>query len=292
MLREVRRISKRLTAKSPSEDVDFPGIGNEPSEPSEPSIRVSRPFSLLAIEPSNVCSARRVTSRKMSCSAWLVMLVRFPQGSPLSPILYVLYNSDLLEIPRRGKQLGLGLIDDILYGVQNKTAMVNASELERLLTKSEQWRQRHGAQIQKIQIHPNTLHENRIDANRSTVTIAGNTIHPSPEAKYLGAIFDQKLKFRTHIEQVAKGIKYVIAIAGIAKSKWGPEFKYLRRLFTAVAAPRICWDYRRLCRAAMPSGYADVTPASAAPTAGLEHGITCAYSGSHMCINSYAVARL
>ena len=60
-----------------------------------------------------------------------------PQGSPLSPILYVLYNSDLLDIPKKGKQLGLGFIDDILYGAQNKTAMMNAGELEQLLIKSE-----------------------------------------------------------------------------------------------------------------------------------------------------------
>ena len=76
----------------------------------------------------------------------------------------------------------------------------------------------------------------------ATVTIDGIKIHPSPEAKYLGITFDQKLKFRTHLGQiVAKGTKYALAIARIAKSKWGPEFKYLRRLFTAVAAPRI--DY-------------------------------------------------
>ena len=31
------------------------------------------------------------------------------------------------------------------------------------------------------------------------------------------------------------------ALAGIAKSTWGPEFKYLARLFNAVAAPRM--DY-------------------------------------------------
>ena len=62
-----------------------------------------------------------------------------PQGSPLSPILYVLYNSDLLDIPRGRQQLGLGFIDDILYGVQNKTATANATELEQLLKKTGQW---------------------------------------------------------------------------------------------------------------------------------------------------------
>lgn len=55
-----------------------------------------------------------------------------PQGS-LSPILYILYNSDLLEIPKGGKQLELDFVDDILYEVQNKMARENASELEELI---------------------------------------------------------------------------------------------------------------------------------------------------------------
>src|SRR5438046_1285248 len=60
-----------------------------------------------------------------------------PQGSPLSPILYVLYNSDLLDIPKGKEQLGLGYIDDILYGIQNKMAMRNTKELKQHLIKSE-----------------------------------------------------------------------------------------------------------------------------------------------------------
>jgi hypothetical protein len=40
---------------------------------------------------------------------------------------------------------------------------------------------------------------------------------------------------------VAKGTKYNLAIAGIAKSEWDPQFKHLRSLFTAVAAARM--DY-------------------------------------------------
>ena len=168
-----------------------------------------------------------------------------PQGSPLSPILYVLYNSDLLDIPKKGKQLGLGFIDDVLYGVQNKTAMTNAGELEQLLAKSEKWRQRHGAQFEQskyVLIHFTRTTSAQIEAVEAAVKINGITIQSSKEAKYLGVIFDQKLKFHSHIDHViAKRTKYALAIAEIAKSRWGPEFKYLRRLFTAVTAPRI--DY-------------------------------------------------
>jgi len=113
-----------------------------------------------------------------------------PQGSPLSPILYILYNSDLLEIPKGRKQLGLGFIDDILYGVQNKTAMANSSELERLLARSETWRQRHGAQFEKSKYVLIHFTRNPLAQVEATVTIGGTTIHPSPEARYLDVTFD------------------------------------------------------------------------------------------------------
>src|SRR5438046_4042246 len=116
-----------------------------------------------------------------------------PQGSPLSPILYILYNSDLLDIPERGKQLGLGYIDDILYGAQNKTAMGNTRKLGQLLVKSEQWRRQHGAQFEKskyILIHFTRKPSAKVEAS---ITIDETRIQPSIEGKYLGVIFNQKL---------------------------------------------------------------------------------------------------
>ena len=59
-----------------------------------------------------------------------------PQGSPLSPILYILYNSNLLDILNQ-YELGLGFIDDIAYGVKGDTAAENAGKLENMLAKAE-----------------------------------------------------------------------------------------------------------------------------------------------------------
>ena len=53
-----------------------------------------------------------------------------PQGSPISPILYLFYNADLLDIPgTRGSSLGF--IDDIAYGVQGESDEENAKELRK-----------------------------------------------------------------------------------------------------------------------------------------------------------------
>src|SRR5438046_9843056 len=63
-----------------------------------------------------------------------------PQGSPISPILYLFYNADLLEIPGN-KGLSWGFIDDIAYGVEGESDEQNAKELQRLLMKVEEWRE-------------------------------------------------------------------------------------------------------------------------------------------------------
>ena len=86
-------------------------------------------------------------------------------------------------------------------------------------------------------IHFSCITSLRLEA---TVTIEGFTIHLCSEAKYLEVTFDQKLKFRSHINNIiAKGTKYALMIAEIAKSSWGLSFKHLWQLFTVVAALRI-----------------------------------------------------
>src|SRR5437762_7673861 len=150
---------------------------------------------------------------------------RFGKGNHLQSLAYhpsssmqqrsLAKNVSFAEIPKRGKQLRLGFIDDILYGAQSKTAKENAVELEQLLARAEKWRERHGAQFEKSKYVLIHFTRNRSTQVEATVTVGGTTIHPSSEAKYLGVTFDQKLKFPSHIERiVAKGTKYAFAIAG------------------------------------------------------------------------------
>src|SRR5437667_12317896 len=104
------------------------------------------------------------------------------------------------------------------YGAQNKTALGNTRELKQLLIKSEKWRQRHGTQFEKskyILIH---FTRNSSVKTEASVIINETRIQPSTEGKYLGIIFNQKLKFHAHVKQVvAKETKYALAISGIAK---------------------------------------------------------------------------
>jgi hypothetical protein len=70
-----------------------------------------------------------------------------PQGSPLSPILFMLYNAELLEIPK-APDLALGFIDDIAYGISRQTSQNNIERLQTILTKSNKWKEKHRAQFE------------------------------------------------------------------------------------------------------------------------------------------------
>ena len=76
----------------------------------------------------------------------------------------------------------------------------------------------------------------------ASITIGQATIKPANEAKYLGVIFDRKLRFTQHVQYAAKkGIKFALAISRIAKSTWGATYRQTRMLFISVVAARI--DY-------------------------------------------------
>jgi len=130
-----------------------------------------------------------------------------PQGSPLSPILYIFYNTDLLEIsPSPTGHIALGFIDDIGYGVKGLTAEGNAERLEGLLTKAEDWRRKHGAQFERSKYILVHFTRNCKIKTEATVNIDGTTITPAKEAKYLGVIFDKELRYHKHINQaIQKG---------------------------------------------------------------------------------------
>jgi len=70
-----------------------------------------------------------------------------PQGSPLSPLLYMYYNAELLDTPQ-DHETGLGFINYIVYRVQGDTDQANTRKLKTMLNKAEEWRKKHGAQFE------------------------------------------------------------------------------------------------------------------------------------------------
>jgi hypothetical protein len=69
--------------------------------------------------------------------------------------------------------------------------------------------------------------------------IDGTTIKPSKDAKYLVVMFDQKLRFKSHVQYASrKGTAFALAISRIANCTSGPTYQQTRNLFTAVGGKR------------------------------------------------------
>jgi hypothetical protein len=108
------------------------------------------------------------------------------------------YNGDILTIPR-GQDLSLGFIDDIMFGVRGLTDTGNAERLGNMLKKAEEWRNKHGVQFEKSKYVLVHFTRNKRRGTEAPIIMPDITIHPSPEARYLGVIFDQELKFKSHL---------------------------------------------------------------------------------------------
>jgi ribonuclease HI len=152
----------------------------------------------------------------------------------------MLYNADLLDLTNT-PDLALGFIDDITYGVSGTTTEDNVNALTNILQRSETWRQRHGAQFEPSKymlVHFTRKQEKRYN-EKAAIRLGDITINPTTEAKYLGVVFDRKLKFHVHMSHaIKKGTKFALAMSNIAKCTWGTPYKYVKRLYSAVVRPR------------------------------------------------------
>src|SRR5579859_7580749 len=162
-----------------------------------------------------------------------------PQGSPISPILYLLYNADLLDIPST-RGLSLGFIDDITYGVQGESDEENTKELRKMLMRAEKWREGHGARFETSKYVLIHFTKNRNRHTTARIDMGDTTIKPANEAKYLGVIFDRKLSFKHHIQDASKkGTSFALTMSRMAKHTWRAAYQQTRTLFTSVVTPRM-----------------------------------------------------
>ncbi|KAJ6436037.1 reverse transcriptase [Purpureocillium lavendulum] len=127
-----------------------------------------------------------------------------PQGSPLSPILFLFFNADLVQTSISTTEGAIAFVDDYSAWVTGKSAEAN-----RAPSSIEPWPGPGGA-----------------------------TVPPKDTAKVLGVVLDAELRYKQHIaEAAAKGLSVAMQL----KSLRGLSPRVARQLFTAAVAPAM--DY-------------------------------------------------
>ncbi|EDO03066.1 hypothetical protein SS1G_05545 [Sclerotinia sclerotiorum 1980 UF-70] len=167
-----------------------------------------------------------------------------PQGSPLSPILYMLYLAELLN---RDKDTQFGYADDISIFHCSKDFSTNAKVLQRRVRKIIKW-----GEDNKISFAPEKfelLHITRrhttdnppLVVNRDLVITPvpiATTAKTTPTMRWLGVYFDRRLSFLQHVkERTTKAMKVSAHIRSIARTVHGPPASYLRKAVIACVLP-------------------------------------------------------
>ncbi|KAF4311355.1 hypothetical protein GTA08_BOTSDO13081 [Botryosphaeria dothidea] len=120
-----------------------------------------------------------------------------PQGSPLSPMLFLFFNADL-----------------VYAWVTGSSASENVAKLQRtVVARAEEWEATSGATFEtgKTTLIYFTRNEQR--RSDEPIVVKGREVHPKAEAKILGVVFDQELRFKAYAGRIAKrGIQAALAL--------------------------------------------------------------------------------
>ncbi|KAF5255486.1 hypothetical protein FOXYS1_14104, partial [Fusarium oxysporum] len=161
-----------------------------------------------------------------------------PQGSPLSPILFLFFNADLVQtqIDRNGG--AIAFVDDYTAWVSGPTAQSNRRGIQASIDKALDWERRSGAtfEAEKTAIIYFTRYTGRVDSE--PFAIKGERVFPKDQVKILGVIMDSRLHYKQHIARAAtKGLGAAMEL----KRLKGMAPSTTRQLFTAMVAPVV--DY-------------------------------------------------
>jgi hypothetical protein len=166
-----------------------------------------------------------------------------PQGSPLSPILFLFYNANLVEIcnPPTLPASGTGFVYDRNTLAFGKSTEENCRTLQTVHERYLEWARRHGASFapeKYVLVH---FTKARTKHNHTCpLILPTSTIHPSPSARVLGVILDKKLSWQAHLQPIkSKLATQTNVLSRLTASTWGASLRVSRLLYTAVVRPAI-----------------------------------------------------
>jgi hypothetical protein len=163
-----------------------------------------------------------------------------PQGSPLSPVLFLLYISTLYRaLKEEHPHLGIvGFADDTNLLAFGRTPEVNARQLERAWDTCLQWAKTRGMAFaaEKSEL----IHFNRGRKQWDTpVNLAlpqgerTSPIQPTRSARFLGVWLDWRLSWKAHRQAVEGKLRtQEFALTRIAAKTWGPGLIRAREVYT------------------------------------------------------------
>ena len=189
-------------------------------------------------------------------SALIFIFNGIGQGDPLSMILYILYNADLLELARTPEEDSLGFVDDALGLAIGKTFQDTTKTLkdfmDRPATGGFRWGHEHNSkyEIDKLAVvhftcqrEADPQHPGKTQIPKHPrLKLQGKIIKDVESYKYLGIHIDRQLQWKTQMQKtISKATSYVLLFRRLTKHSTGIPAKLMRRLYLSVAVPKMMY---------------------------------------------------
>ena len=168
-----------------------------------------------------------------------------PQESSLSPILYLFYNADLIEIccTTNGKVTAGGFINDVFLLATSSSISENCQLLKKTHLLCMAWANRHGSKFDPLKYQLVHLSRKRnADLKTNLVLSDSHTIKAKTLGVLLGIKIDNGLRWKQHVERIKmKATTSITALSCRAGSIWEGQLKTIRALYQAIVLPQITY---------------------------------------------------
>lgn len=157
-----------------------------------------------------------------------------PQGSPLSPILFLFFNADLVQRKINANGGSIAFVDDYTAWVTGPTAEDNRAVIQSIIDDALKWEARSGATFEADKTA--VIHFTRTAARSSDepYLIKGREVNPKSSVKILGVIMDTNLRYKEHmVRAAAKGLSAAMCLRRL--KMLSP--RTARQLFVSTVAP-------------------------------------------------------
>ena len=156
-----------------------------------------------------------------------------PQGSVLSPILFLVMINDL---PDSGNDVKLSIFADDCCMWRSGDKLANDSEIiQKYFDKFQVWCNRWGFRISETKTTAVVFTTKRKQQNDIELKIGNNNIRLENSVKFLGMIFDRRLTWAEHIKYISERCnKRLNLLRALSGTDWGASKKTLLTLYRSL----------------------------------------------------------
>ena len=146
-------------------------------------------------------------------SSWIELDNGIGLGDPLSVLLYLYYNLDILEVPMGHNEMGLGYVDDMALVAVAKDFTQAHRRLKQMMTQTGgaiEWSGVHNSCFEATKFTLMDFTHSR-SKSHPPMTLQGVSLVPQELHKFLGILLDQELWWNHQASSaIAKASKWVL----------------------------------------------------------------------------------